>query len=535
MTAPPAASGTDGQASAPRPLVEQFLTRAEHEPRRVVIRRRTADLWFQMTAAEVATAIGRTSQALRKAGVAEYDYVALVGAASTEWLIAELACQYVGVATVVFVGDERSAVPPPDVASKIRAVILVDSDREVRRKRQDRLASIDGLAAREVLHAADVIADNAEISSEDRTPSAAESAATIIRTYDGGHAVYSAVTYAALGALWRETFTKMAVSPADRITPATRADFWIGRVLMLELFGTVGPTFYFVSEATADAQALREIRPTIWWSTARSWLKLTARVRAQMLASGRVARMAYGRDLGDHSRNGRAILASIRNWLIVKPLLNQLGLRSVRVCLVLGDRAPKLAEHTLNKWGLEFIEFAYESDVAGPSASRAGAETAAKVAVGTVADPSWATELSLETCLRQSEYISDAVATIGDNSEVEFMLEPQTDSLATWARTTGVRYSSLSSLLEHPAVGELFAGEAARLSAEHLADGYISRIDLVEDFSELETDGNYLYTESGKLSTEVVRRLIRANQITPRRRPIPAAMVAKTQAGKEKP
>jgi hypothetical protein len=184
---------------------------------------------------------------------------------------------------------------------------------------------------------------------------------------------------------------------------------------------------------------------------------------------------------------------------------------------------------------LEFIEFAYESDVAGPSASRAGAETAAKVAVGTVADPSWATELSLETCLRQSEYISDAVATIGDNSEVEFMLEPQTDSLATWARTTGVRYSSLSSLLEHPAVGELFAGEAARLSAEHLADGYISRIDLVEDFSELETDGNYLYTESGKLSTEVVRRLIRANQITPRRRPIPAAMVAKTQAGKEKP
>ena len=112
MTAPPATSGTSGQASLPELLVEQFLSKAQRAPGAVVIRQRTADLWHELTAGDVALAIRRVSRALLGAGVAAQDYVLVVGAASAEWLVAELACQSIGAASVVVADDAASATLP---------------------------------------------------------------------------------------------------------------------------------------------------------------------------------------------------------------------------------------------------------------------------------------------------------------------------------------------------------------------------------------------------------------------------------------
>jgi long-subunit acyl-CoA synthetase (AMP-forming) len=529
MTAPPATSGTSGQASLPELLVEQFLSKAQRAPGAVVIRQRTADLWHELTAGDVALAIRRVSRALLGAGVAAQDYVLVVGAASAEWLVAELACQSIGAASVVVADDAASATLPAEVADRVRAIALVDPDRRLHVRRRDAMAAIPGLGELPVLTVADIMRCDDEVPASRPAALGADGTCTVIRSTQTGVPVYTAVTYSAIDAAWRGLFADLGFSPRDRVTPATTTDFWVGRLFMLQLFAAAGVTFFFTPEGIADAQALREIRPTVWWATPRAWLRLTARVRAQVLGSGRVSRLAYGQFQPGQARGARSALSAIRSWLVMKPLLYQLGLNSVRICLVVGDKAPGPVERTLHQWGLRFTEVECPAGAAGPAGYRPAADAARTQQADTGSDAGW--ESDIESRIRQSDYVADAVAVAAAGGTMHVLLEPQLESLISWASENGISFPSVAALLEEADVGRLLAREVARHIAGAAVATPIGRIDVVPDFGAIEVDGECLYTESGTLRAGAVRRRVTGGDIIPSMRPILAEELARAENG----
>jgi hypothetical protein len=527
MTAPPVTSGTDGSKSVPELLVEQFLTRSQQAPGRIVIRQRTADLWHEFSAGDVTQAITRVSHAFGGAGVVAHDYVLLVGAASAEWLVAELACQVIGAVSVVVADDAASAMLPAEVTGKVRAIALVDSDRRLRIRRRDAVTSIPGLGQLPILAVADTMKSQVETLPAPPAPPGADVAGTVICTTQTGTPVYTAVTYAAVDAAWRGLLAELGCSPRDRVTPPTPAHYWVGRVLMLQLFAAAGVTFYFTPEGIADAQALREIGPTIWWATPRAWLGLVAQVRAQVVGSGRISRFAHGPSHPGRGKQTRSACSAIRRWLVMKPLLAQLGLGSVRSCLVVGGLAPGLVAQTLHQWGLDLTELEFRPGAVGPAS--------APLVVGAGRNPPGATaetggpdrENDIETGLRQSDYVAEAVAVHGVGGEVRILLEPQLDCLVSWAGQNGISFPSVAELLEQAEVGRLLAREVAR----HAGTVTVGRIDVIPDFAALETRGECLYTESGTLRSGAVRQLVTDGAAIPRMRTIPAEAVLEPETG----
>jgi hypothetical protein len=530
MTAPLATPGTDRPESVPELLVEQFLTRSQQAPGRVVIRQRTADLWHELTAGEVAQAISRVSHALGGAGVAAHDYVLLVGAASAEWLVAELACQAIGASSVVVADDAASGTLPAEVTGKVRAIALVDSDRRLRARRRDAVTSVPGLSGLPIVTVADSM-EGEETLPGPQAPLGADVACTVICSTQTGTPVYTAITYADIDAAWRGLLAELGCSPRDRLTPPTPAHYWVGRVLMLQLFAAAGVTFYFTPEGIADSQALREIRPTIWWATPQAWLGLVAPVRVQMLGSGRISRFAYGQSQPGRAKEARPALSAIRRWLVMKPLLAQLGLASVRIGLVVGGSAPGLVAQTLHHWGLDFTELEFRTGAVGPAGSAPATETGSNQPGETAETGGLDWETGIETRVRQSDYVAEAVAVHGTGGEVRILLEPQLDCLISWASSNGVSFPSVAALLEQADVGRLLAREVARHVGGAAGTATVRRIDVIPDFAALQTHEECLYTESGTLRAGAVRRLVTAGETIPRMRTIPADVVVRAETG----
>jgi long-subunit acyl-CoA synthetase (AMP-forming) len=504
-------------SSSPKPLVEQFLDRAAQDPRRVVIRNRMSDLWYDVTAADVAAAIERMVRALLASGVAERNYVALLGAASTEWLVAELACQRIGALTLVVGDDPDDEQVPGEVASRVRAVAVLDADSRARARRLRRIDEVSWLRSLPRLQVAHIVdihrvdVEGADV--EEPEPLAIETEPTgtrgwlVVRTNpEQGRPVYVEVGHGKHGAFWSELAEQLEISHDDRITPATPIEFWPGRLLMLGMFGSAGATFYFTSEGLADGTTRREVRPTIWWGTPRSWLTFTARVRAQVLASGRLSRLAYGRSTG--TRQSRPfVLRSARRLVVMKPLLAQLGLQSTRAGLVLGGRPSGSVIRELEHWGLRMLEVECNIDPSGASTLKVHAPANAPEGGAEVIElqdvPS-----RVEARVRDSEYVSDVVAVQNSSGVVDLWIEPQLDSLSSWARLKGISFSSVTGLLDDEAVHVLLAGEASRLLATSDRTVDIQSIHIMADFSGLESGGCHLYDDADNLRTQVVRALI---------------------------
>jgi hypothetical protein len=114
----------------------------------------------------------------------------------------------------------------------------------------------------------------------------------------------------------------------------------------------------------------------------------------------------------------------------------------------------------------------------------------------------------VEARVRDSEYVSDVVAVQNSSGVVDLWIEPQLDSLSSWARLKGISFSSVTGLLDDEAVHVLLAGEASRLLATSDRTVDIQSIHIMADFSGLESGGCHLYDDADNLRTQVVRALI---------------------------
>ena len=512
-------------------LPARLLEAAARWPDAPAVRAKSRGLWRTWSWREAAGEVGRLAAALAAAGVAPGDRVAVLGSGlRLTW--ATLALQWLGAVPVL----PRSPAPEDELAailvghrirhaivagrpeaSELAAVrhrlpaelrVLCDDVRGAWGQPEAWLRSLDDLLAEAGPGAAPPVPGD---------PAAA--AFVLFSAGTVGRPKPVTVTHGVAVARAEAAVAATGLRRGDRLLHALPLA-WAPGLLLGPLAAIVAGTVtaYPEDEATVLAD-LREIAPTVLLGPPLLFRRLRRAAFVRAAASGgwrqRLVERAVPMLADGPLRPGPG--GALARSLVLGGLKDQLGLGSVRLALSFGDGLPSGIERFLGRLRIPVrdlytpaeagffagpLEDAADSalvrlDTDGQILVRDGGDEERWHATGDIAgrdgkgrlrlqgradparDPATVVAAHrLETELRGSVLVRDACVVRDGDGALAALLAPDPEALAAWAQLRGVAAVGQEALLEHPAVAERLAGEAAGVNASLASEGVppVSRI-----------------------------------------------------------
>lgn len=353
----------DRSAASADTLPGLLARHAQRTPRRVALREKEFGIWQEITWAGYLDRVRRFSLGLDALGVRKGDRIAIVGDNRPEWTISQLAAQSLGALPLGLYQDA--------VAAELAGLLQAASPRVVVAEDQEQVDKVlearDGLPELEhILHFDDrgmhgyeapglarfEAVETLGAEAHARAPDAFARKVATVEPDDVALLCTTSGTTSRpkLAMLSHANLLAMAdqLQRADPMTPDD--DFvsflplaWIGeQMVSVSAALTVGFVVNFPEEAETVRKDLREIGPQAVMSPPRIWEKMVSDVQVMAQDSTPLKRRAYrwamkaGRASADARFAGRTESRRARtrcrlaDWLVLRPIRDQLGLDRVR-------------------------------------------------------------------------------------------------------------------------------------------------------------------------------------------------------------
>jgi long-chain acyl-CoA synthetase len=490
----------------------------------VALRSKRHGLWNTVTYAELRDRVAALAGGLRALGVSPGDPVALVAENSVEWVVADLAIQWLGAAsvalppqtpadavvrvlagsgaTVVICGDQEHVDTVLESGETLAAVTSVIALNRTGLARYDdpRLTLLSDLAGGAVEPGAGDVVFFSAGTGDDPRPAT--------------HASASVAGVAADVASW------LGLSPSDcglcvlsLASPTAR---------MVDLYAplSVGAQLAIPESPATIVDDIAEVEPTVLCASPRALELLRAASERRSRESSRLRRRAYRWAMGslrarlDKQDRARTVEGARRGrglaWQLVgRFVASKLGVRRLRRIVIAGG--PVAARDARFFWslGLPVLETYGQAELAGPVLAQASLDDAGTVghalpgvewrieadgslAISNPAVGDWhATDdlaedagdgrvrvrgrredvvrtggedvivAGLEAALCDSAYIRRSVVALLKNDALTAIVEVDQDEAATWASARDIHFSTYGSLVALPEIHDLISDEVA--------------------------------------------------------------------------
>ncbi|HSJ21339.1 MAG TPA: AMP-binding protein [Nocardioidaceae bacterium] len=359
---PQSGSGQDtADATFPRLLAQ----RAAERPKDVALQEKLYGIWQPITWQEYADRVRDFGHGLASLGVTRGDIVAVLGDNRPEWLIAEVAAQSIGAAVV--------GIYPTSLDEEIVHILTVADAKVVVAEDQEQVDKLirvkPAVPNLETLvfydpHGLETYTEPwlQEFGAieergrewgkgragwfEDEVAKGAADDIAVVCTTSG------TTSRPKLGQLTHRNLLSMAdnLTSIDPLGPKDRfVSFlplaWIGEQMIAVACGlSRGMTLSFPEDASTQRSDMREIGPHVMFSPPRIWESMLSEVQVRIDESGWFKRKVFGigYDIGDRVAEqrvrgkrvglGSRVLATIADWVALRPVRDQLGLTRIRRC-----------------------------------------------------------------------------------------------------------------------------------------------------------------------------------------------------------
>ncbi|WP_205696976.1 long-chain fatty acid--CoA ligase [Conexibacter sp. SYSU D00693] len=342
-------------ASGPT-LVHDLLRHAAERPDAVALRDKHRGIWRETTWAGYADRVARAAAGLQALGVGPGDRVAVHAENRPEWLVADLAIQALGAATVG-VYPTSSPAEVEHVVGHAAATVLVAEDEEQLDKAlavRDRLPELRHIAVVDLRGVGDDAGVTPWATVEEHAPAdlaglaqALDPEATATLVYTSGTtgppkgAMLSHRNLQAAARACREVWE---VGPDDEVLSYLPLCHVAERLFSVVNAVGTGYVVHFGEGGSAPVDDLREVQPTVFLGVPRVWEKLLAGVEIRMADAGAVKRAAYrlGLRLGERTAPARMaeqagagdrLRFALSSLVVGRALRHKLGMGRVRIAL----------------------------------------------------------------------------------------------------------------------------------------------------------------------------------------------------------
>jgi long-chain acyl-CoA synthetase len=348
----------------------------------------------------------------------------------------------------------------------------------------------------------------------------------------------AAISSENLESAWTEFLAGLNPTAADAFVveaPLYHVTGHASALLLPLLFGTVA---HFPEHPGAVDEAMSDVAPTISMALPQRWETRAADLTTRVRESGIVNRWAYRsamqtqrRRAADGAGAHHKLLAALGRWLVLDPIRRKLGVNRLRAAAVGGHYMPADLLEFWRLVGVPLIEFYGTTEACGLIAFQGSTSALAGtgmrppstlsvkldgsgqimisgkgVASGVHAEQVWVgtgdtgqlsegvlslshrlTDIveiggrdvsigEIERTLRSQGHIRYVAVVGGGRPHLTALVELDYPSVSGWARTSGVRYSSLSSLAENQEVAGLIAA-AVEASNHQLEERGLPRVE----------------------------------------------------------
>jgi long-chain acyl-CoA synthetase len=390
------ASITSGAQLASVTLPQLLQARLTERPRAVAYRQKRAGEWISVSWQDYATKVCRLACALQKAGLERGDRVAIMGDASQEWLLADMATMCAGAVTVgvyftssveevdyylddsgarfAFIGDEIQlrAVLSAGRAAALRKIVVMDPSwtGEPGAKNVLSLAKILEPIS---LDCGTFLREQVSIAKTDELASIGYTSGT---TGFPKGAMLSHLSLLA-GAHVATTFCPIMRSETQRLVVHLPMSHTVARAQATTLPLLSGVVPHFGETTAAFAQTIKEVKPTYYMAPPRFYQRFATRILS-MVNSASVKRrkdyqlaMRIARKALDDRRADRApdpylsdlFLACTRH--IFGPLMAEVGFDELKIAYTSSAPMPSEVMTLWQLWGLNLKECYGQTEMVG--------------------------------------------------------------------------------------------------------------------------------------------------------------------------
>jgi long-chain acyl-CoA synthetase len=416
------ASITSGAELASVTLPQLLQARRTERPTAVAYRQRRAGEWISVSWQEYATKVCRLAGALQKAGLDRGDRVAIMGDASQEWLLADMATMCAGAVTVgvyftssveevdyylgdsgakfAFVGDETQlrTVLSANRAAALKQIVVMNPSwtEELRAKNVLSLAEfVEPIS----LDCDAFLRDQVALAKADELASIGYTSGT---TGSPKGAMLSHLSLLA-GAHVATTFCPIIRSETHRLVVHLPMSHTVARAQATTLPLLSGVLPHFGETTAAFAETIKEVKPTYYMAPPRFYQRFAtqilstvnsanAKLRKDYQLAMRIARKALDDRYTDRTPNQYlSDLFSACRKHIFDALLAEVGFEELRIAYTSSAPMPPEVMTLWQLWGLNLKECYGQTEMVGgnlvqmvdwPKAGNVGVP---------VQDPAWET------------------------------------------------------------------------------------------------------------------------------------------------
>jgi long-chain acyl-CoA synthetase len=515
---------TQSQPTLPALLIE----RAAQTPNAVAIQFKRKGVWHALTWNDYLIQVQRCALGLSRLGFAENDHLLLVGEACPEWLIADLAAQWLGGISVTPYPDGSEQ----DIVSSARAV-------------QPRLAIVDRLDRKCSLEALSIETIWLRSEPGNAGPSVEDLAAgDAIRTSHIQNSIATIAFTAGAGGVCRPIRLSHAeiIARARQASPVldhgqgTNAFCQVPFAHVAERVASVvshlltGGTLYFGERIDTVSIDLQDVAVDRVSALAWQWDYLAQALILKMQDAAPRDRAAF-QDLSNN-KTGR-----IKGWMMRRALRRHLGLHRVKQLVCHGAAVKPETDRLFASIGLPLVTGYGITETCGWSMVKIGEGPWSPIPdqryeiardgqlrlwafdgaietgdlaleegghfqfLGRRADKDSSVSqhvLLAERAVRQSPYVAHAVLLKrGVNLRLIVAIDPLT--VGDWARRQGHSYTGFRSLASHPEVQSFVISEVSQIIRRHMPNGVHADVHVLQDQPSRE-EGSL--TASGNLRRE---------------------------------
>ena len=346
-------------AATPSTLPAWLLRHASDRPRGVALRVKELGRWREITWEEHAGRVAAVGRSLAHHGLGRGDRVLLVSENRPEWVIADLAIQGLGAATVGMFpttpageaadllrrcGARIAVVEDEEQLDKLLEVrggtglekIFVIDPRGIRRLVAP-AASFEELEALGSLDAVALRGADPGLWQESVAALEPGTVATVVFTPGTtGTSKGALLTHGNLSAAADAGVAEYGLGSHDQIVSCLPLCEISERVLVVAQATRAAATVHFGEGGDAIENDLREVEPTFFLASPRLWERLRGRIEAGLRDAGRIKRSAFR----IASPGGGSLRVTLAALLVTRPVRSRVGLRRVRVAVAAGAPAP---------------------------------------------------------------------------------------------------------------------------------------------------------------------------------------------------